>query len=94
MQYSDAVMCKWVNFSFKCFLSNLEEINLLFSLFKRAKNSNFDSCYLVANNQLKCGIIYKKVAMRVGDDERITDYEWPKKGSLWWKIYENWKSNT
>ena len=43
--YWDVVICKWVNFSFKCFLSNVEEINLLLSLFKKAKNNNFDFCY-------------------------------------------------
>ena len=25
----------------------------------------------MANNQLKCGITYEKIAMRAGDDERI-----------------------
>ena len=33
-------------------------------------------CYLTANYQLKCGIIYKKIAMRAGDDERRINYEW------------------
>ena len=32
----------------------------------------------MANNQLKCGILYEKIAMRVGDDERTINYEWPK----------------
>ena len=36
---------------------NVDEINLMLSLFKKAKNSNFDFCYLMANDQLKCGII-------------------------------------
>ena len=26
---------------------------------------------------MKCGNIYKTSAMRVGDNERRTDYEWP-----------------
>ena len=34
-------------------------------------------CYLIANNQSKCGIIYKKIALRAGDDERKINYEWP-----------------
>ena len=28
-------------------------------------------------NQTKCGIIYEKIAMRAGDDERMINYEWP-----------------
>ena len=66
-----------MNFSFKCFLSNVEEINLLLFLFKKIKNSDFDFCYLMENNQLKCGIVYKKIAMRESDDERMINYEWP-----------------
>ena len=31
-------------------------------------------CYLMANNQLKCGIFNEKIAMRTGDDERIINY--------------------
>ena len=31
----------------------------------------------MANKQIKCGIIYEKIAMRVGDDERMINYEWP-----------------
>ena len=54
---------------FKCFLSNVEEINLLLSLFKKAKNKNFDFCYLMANNQLRRGIIYEKITMREVNDE-------------------------
>ena len=27
---------------------------------------------------MKCGIIYEKIAMRAGDDERMINYEWPK----------------
>ena len=30
----------------------------------------------MANKQIKCGIIYEKIAMRVGDDERMINYEW------------------
>ena len=32
---------------------------------------------VMAYNQTKCGIIYKKIAMRAGDDERMINYEWP-----------------
>ena len=54
-----------------CFLSNAEEINLLLSLFKKAKNKNFDFCYLMANNQLKWGIIYEKIVLQAGNDEQV-----------------------
>ena len=27
---------------------------------------------------MKCGIIYKKIAMQVGDDKQRINYEWPK----------------
>ena len=29
------------------------------------------------HNQTKCGIIYEKIAMRAGNDERMINYEWP-----------------
>ena len=32
----------------------------------------------MANNRLKCGIVYQKIAMRTRDDERIANYEWLK----------------
>ena len=31
---------------------------------------------VMAHKQTKCGIIYEKIAMRVGDDERMINYEW------------------
>ena len=31
----------------------------------------------MANNQLECGVICEKIAIRAGDDERIIYYEWP-----------------
>ena len=31
----------------------------------------------MTNNQMKCGIIYEKIAMQAGDDEQIINYEWP-----------------
>ena len=34
-------------------------------------------CYLIANNQLKCGIIYKTIVMWLDDDKRRINYEWP-----------------
>ena len=40
-------------------------------------NFNFDFLSMITNNQIKCGIIYEKIAMRVGDDERMINYEWP-----------------
>ena len=30
---------------------------------------------VMTNNQMKCGIIYKKIVMQVGDDEQIINYE-------------------
>ena len=30
---------------------------------------------VMTNNQRKCGIIYKKIVMQVGDDEKIINYE-------------------
>ena len=32
----------------------------------------------MANNYLKCGIIYEKIAMGAGRDERMINYEWSK----------------
>ena len=32
---------------------------------------------LVANNELKCGIIYKQIMLGAGDDERKINYDWP-----------------
>ena len=32
----------------------------------------------MANNQLKCDIFYKIIAMRLGDHEQTVNYEWPK----------------
>ena len=74
MRYSDSVKFKWVNFSFKCFEPNVEEINFLLDLFKKQKSNNFDFCYLMVSNQLKWGIAYKKSVTRVGDEERIINY--------------------
>ena len=31
----------------------------------------------MTNNQTKCGIIYEKIVMRAGDDERMINYDWP-----------------
>ena len=30
----------------------------------------------MTNKQMKCGIIYKKIVMQVGDDEQMINYEW------------------
>ena len=40
------------------------------------KKNNFLFLYLMANNQLNCGIILEKIAMRPGNDEQIITYEW------------------
>ena len=34
------------------------------------------------NNQRKCGIIYEKIAMQAGDNERIIISGGPKKGQI------------
>ena len=31
----------------------------------------------MTNNQMKCSIMYEKIMMQVGDDERMINYEWP-----------------
>ena len=48
---------------------------LLYS--KKQKITILILVYLMANSQLKCSIIYKKIAMGAGDDERIINHEWP-----------------
>ena len=66
-------MCKQIflqSVFFECWRNNLTAF-----FFQKIPNLFF--CYLIANNQLKCGIIYKEIAIRAGDDERITNYEWP-----------------
>ena len=30
---------------------------------------------VMTNNQMKCGIAYKKIVMQVGDDEQMINYE-------------------
>ena len=69
-----------MNFSSKCFLSNVEEINSLLSCFKKSKKEQKTK---IANNQLKCSIIYKTIMMRAGDDEQRINYEWPKSQRQW-----------
>ena len=66
-----------MNFSFKCFLSNVGEVNLLlFFSKKKKKKTVLIFCYLMAKNQLKCGVIYEKnIVMWVGEDERIINCE-------------------
>ena len=51
------------------------------------ENSNFDFfCYLMTNNQLKCGIFYIKIMMWAGDDERLI---MPHGGKLGQVSFEN-----
>ena len=45
----------------------------------------------MTNNQTKCGIIYEKLVMQAGDDERIINYEWPYKESLLTSCYNKEK---
>ena len=60
-------------FSFKCWRNTFTA----FFFQKTGEIAILIFCYLIANNQLKCGIIYKKIAMRVGDNEWKINYEWP-----------------
>ena len=41
----------------------------------------------MANSQMKCGIVYKKIAMWADDDERMINYEWPKVVIFMYKIW-------
>ena len=70
-----------VDFYFISFLLRVEELSFCFQFFPF--NSNFDFFLSVMpNNQMKCGIFYEKIAMRSGDDERMTNYQWPKTKSI------------
>ena len=42
----------------------------------------------MTNNQTKCGIIYEKITMREGDDERMINYELPYE-LFWEKLLTN-----
>ena len=65
-----------VNFYFIYFLSHVEELSFCFQFC--SFNCNFDFFLSVmTNNQTKYGIIYEKIAMWAGDDERMINYEWP-----------------
>ena len=46
----------------KSFISNFEETNSLLSFVKKSEKKTIFH-YLIANNQLKCSIIYKKIVM-------------------------------
>ena len=35
------------------------------------------------NNQTKCGIIYEKLVMQAGDDERMIHYKWPNNAAFY-----------
>ena len=65
-----------MNFSSNCFLSSFEEINSIFSSFEKMRNiAVLIFCYLIADSQLKWGIICKKISIQASDDERIISYE-------------------
>ena len=53
----------------KHFLSNVEEINLLLSFFKKLRNKYF------------AVLFPKKIAMQVGHDEQIINCQWPNDNS-------------
>ena len=38
----------------------------------------------MANDQLKCGIIYKKLVMQAGDDKQKINFEWLSIKKLLW----------
>ena len=78
-------MWKWilVQGSFKCWRNKLTA----FIYHEIKKRAIFIFCYLIANNQLKCGI---KIALRVGDDEQIIKCKWPVKILQFY----NWPTST
>ena len=38
---------------------------------------------VMPNNQTKCGIIYEKIVMQAGDDERMIHYKWPNNAAFY-----------
>ena len=74
MMTKNETLMRWffdylVNFYFIYFLLDVEELSFCFQFLLIG---NFDFLLSVmANNQTKCGIIYEKIAMRPGDDERM-----------------------
>ena len=66
----DAVIV-WLfsEFLFHLFSFGWWKIKFLLSIFFNCNSDFFLS--VMANNQTKCGIIYEKIAMQAGDDERM-----------------------
>ena len=62
---------------FNCFLSSVEKINTFFIQKSKIQQFLF-LLFNMANNYLKCGIIYEKIAMGAGGDEWMINYEWSK----------------
>ena len=56
------------------FLSNVLSQVFGFIYSYKQKNNNFDFRYLMANNQLKCGVIYNKTVTWADDGERMINY--------------------
>ena len=64
-----------VNFYFLYVLLHVEELRFCFLIFLLIAILIFFFSSMVTNNQTKCDIIYQKIAMRTGDDERMINYE-------------------
>ena len=62
-----------VNFYFIYFLLHVEELSFCFHFFLLIAILIFLSLMIK-----KCGILYEKTAVRVGDDEWMISYEWLK----------------
>ena len=62
-----------------CVMEMRQEINLLLSFSNKIKKTAilFFFCYLMANNQMKCGITYERKSRSGWDNGRIMNYEWP-----------------
>lgn len=61
-----------------CVMEMRQEINLLLSFSKKIKKQKIlFFCYLMANNQVKCGITYERKSRSGWDNGRIMNYEWP-----------------
>ena len=80
--FSPLFVTQWPNFSKKKFFFG-SKLNwrCLFFLSSINQIINWNAVLFTkinqSNNQLKCGIIYKKIAMRADDDEQRINYEWP-----------------
>ena len=95
-------------FSFKCQRDKFTACFLFWKKRKKKKSKKNLTVlifyYLMANNQMKCSIIYKKIAMRIVDDEQIMinglalmmwiiSFHFMKVGSLFRDMLMRWSRN-